>query len=142
MVLTKEMTARAAFAATALQNAGQIATHSNAYSVRQGTSLSFIQHVGSISRTAIKFDTGNTFLGSTPIAITFTYRRVGNPTGVIRTGIRKASDNSFIPIAEWPTEYTTPGTNGIYTVTVEGSNTYSIVANDKYSISDLLMSFN
>jgi hypothetical protein len=75
MVLTNnEMRARAAFAATAFQSAGQTVTHSNAYSVSQGTSLSFIQHVGSINRTAIKFDTGNTFLGSTPIAITLSFR--------------------------------------------------------------------
>jgi hypothetical protein len=104
--------------------------------VPQGTSLSFIQHVGSINRTALKFDTGNTFLGSTPIAITFSFRKVGNPTGVIRTGIRKASDDSFISIAEWPAEYTRPlaSANGIYTVTAEGYNAYSVAANDKYSI--------
>jgi hypothetical protein len=115
---------------------GQIATHPIAYSVSQGTSLSFIQHVGSISRTAIKFDTGNTFLGSTPIAIIFSFRKVGNPTGVIRTGIRKASDDSFISIAEWPAEYAKPlaSANGIYTVTAEGHNAYSVVAGDKFSI--------
>ena len=58
-------------------------------------------------------------------------RKVGNPTGVIKTCIRKASDDSFIPIGA---EYTRPGSaNNINTVTVEGSNTYSIVANDKFS---------
>jgi hypothetical protein len=89
----------------------------------------------SISRTAIKFDTGNTFLGSVPLSITFSFRKVGNPIGPIKTGIRKASDDSFIPIAEWPAEYIKPGSaNGVYTVTVEGVNTYAVVANDKYSI--------
>jgi hypothetical protein len=120
-----------------LEGGGQIATHSNAYSVPQGTSLSFIQHVGSISRTAIKFDTGNTSLGSIPLSITFSFRRVGNPTGVIKTGIRKASDDSFVLIGEWPAEYIRPGSgsnNNINTVTVEGSNTYSVAANDKFSI--------
>jgi hypothetical protein len=135
LVLSKEMTARAAYAAEVLSGGGQIATHPIAYSVPHGAGLSFIQHIGSINRTGIKFDTGNTFLGSTPIAITFSFRRVGNPTGIIRTGIRKASDDSFIPIADWPAEYTRPGpTNGVYTVTVEGSNTYSVAANDKFSI--------
>jgi hypothetical protein len=87
----------------------------------------------------VKFDTGNTFLGSSPVAITFSFRRIGNPAGAIKTGIRKASDDSFIPIAEWPAEYTTPGIGpnaNLYTVTVEGggANSYSIVANDKLSI--------
>jgi hypothetical protein len=136
MVLSREITARAAYAAAVLEGGGQVATHPISYNVSQGTSLSFIQHIGTISRTAIKFDTGNTFIGSIPIAITFSFRRVGNPTGVIRTGIRKASDDSFIPISEWPVEYTKPlsTNNNIYTVTAEGSNTYSIVANDKFSI--------
>jgi hypothetical protein len=131
----KEMSTRAAYAAAVLQGGGQIATHPIAYSVSQGTSLSFIQHIGTISRTAVKFDTGNTYLGSIPIAITFSYRRIGNPTGVIRTGIRKASDDSFIPIADWPAEYINPGShNGVYTVTAAGDNTYALVANDKFSI--------
>jgi hypothetical protein len=135
MVLSREITARAAYAAAVLEGGGQVATHPISYNVSQGTSLSFIQHIGTISRTAIKFDTGNTSLGSTPIGITFSFRRVGNPTGVIKTGIRKASDDSFIPIADWLAEYTRPGSaNNINTVTVEGSNTYSIVANDKFSI--------
>jgi hypothetical protein len=54
---------------------------------------------------------------------------------VIRTGIRKASDDSFIPVAEWPADYSKPvGANSVYTVTAEGINNYSIVANDKFSI--------
>jgi hypothetical protein len=135
MVLSREITARAAYAAAVLEGGGQVATHPISYNVSQGTSLSFIQHIGTISRTAIKFDTGNTSLGSTPIGITFSFRRVGNPTGPIKTGIRKASDDSFILLSEWPAEYTRPGiSNGVYTVTVEGSNTYSVVANDKFSI--------
>jgi hypothetical protein len=57
MVLSKqEMTARAAFAAAVLQGGGPMATYPIAYSVSQGTSLSFIQHVGSINRSSIKFD--------------------------------------------------------------------------------------
>jgi hypothetical protein len=50
------MTARAAFAAAVLQGGGPMATYPIAYSVSQGTSLSFIQHVGSINRSSIKFD--------------------------------------------------------------------------------------
>ena len=135
MVLSKqEMTMRAAFAWSRTSGGGQIATHPIAYSVSQGAGLSFIQS-GFISRTAVKFDTGNTFLGSTPIAITFSFRKIGTPTGVILTGIRKASDDSFIPIADWPAEYIRPGShNGVYTVTEEGYNAYSIAANDKFSI--------
>lgn len=47
--------AKAAFAAAVLSSAGQTATHSNAYSVPQGTSPSFIQHIGTISRTAVRY---------------------------------------------------------------------------------------
>jgi hypothetical protein len=114
-----------------------VSTFSNAYNIAQGTSLTFIQHIGTISRTAVKFDTGNAFLGSRPQAITFSYRRIGNPTGVIKTGIRKASDDSFIPISEWPAEYTAPGfgnNSNLYTVRAEGGNSYAMVANDKISI--------
>lgn len=116
---------------------GPLFTFPNAYNIAQGTSLSFIQHIGTISRTAVKFDTANTFLGSRPQSITFAYRRIGNLTGVIKTGIRKASDDTFIPIAEWPAEYTTPGIGpnaNLYIVTAEGGNSYAMVANDKYSI--------
>jgi hypothetical protein len=137
MAYSQEQVSIAAFAAAVVQGGGPIATHYNAYSVSEGTGLSFIQYVGMINRTAVKFDTGNAFLGSIPIAITFSFRKVGNPTGVIRTRIRKASDDSFIPIADWPAEYDRPGSgsnNNIYTVTAEGYNAYSIVANDKFSI--------
>jgi hypothetical protein len=135
MVLSREITARAAFAAAVLQGGGQVATHPIAYSVPQGTSLLFIQHIGTISRTAVKFDSGNTFIGSSPQSIRFSFRRIGNPQGVIRTGIRKASDDSFILIAEWPATFSEPGpANSLYTVTAEGNNTYSVVVNDKFSI--------
>jgi hypothetical protein len=67
------MTSAAAFAAAVLTPPGQTATFPNAYSVAQGASSSFIQHIGSISRTAVKFDAGNTSLGSIPIAITFSF---------------------------------------------------------------------
>jgi hypothetical protein len=124
----------AAFAYYALQHPGNLVTFPNAYSVVLPSAPTYIQHIETISRTAVKFDTGNTYLSSFPLAITFTFRKIGNPLGVIRTGIRKASDDSFILIAEWPAEFSKHNANGIYTVTAEGTNTYSIVANDKYSI--------
>jgi hypothetical protein len=124
----------AAFGAFSTIPVGQLVSFPNAYSVALPSSPTFIQHVGTISRTAVKFDTGNTFLGSKPVAITFAFRKIGNPLGVIRTGIRKASDDSFILIAEWPAEFSKHNANGIYTVTAEGGNTYAIVANDKLSI--------
>jgi hypothetical protein len=105
--------------------AGQTVTKPNAYSVALPASPTFIQHIGTISRTAVKFDTGNTFLNTTPIAITFSFRKIGEPTGVIKMGIRKASDDSFILIAEAPAEFSR-NKNGIYTVTVGGNNTYSM----------------
>jgi hypothetical protein len=134
MVVSEKMRAAAAAAAMQTQSHGQVATFPNAYSVALPASPTYIQHIGTISRTGVKFDTGNTFLGSTPVAITFTFRKIGNPLGAIRTGIRKASDDSFILVSEFPAEYTKPGTNGVYTVTAEGSSTYAIVANDKFSI--------
>jgi hypothetical protein len=48
--------------------AGQIASFPNAYSVSLPSNPKYIQHVGTINRTTVKFDTGNTFLGSTPVA--------------------------------------------------------------------------
>jgi hypothetical protein len=77
-MVSQTMADKLAYAAAVVKGVGQVATHYDAYSVPQGTSLSFIQHVGSINRSAIKFDTGNTFLGSILIGITFSFRRVGN----------------------------------------------------------------
>jgi flagellin-like hook-associated protein FlgL len=129
-----KMSHRVAFAALAKDPSGQVVKFPSAYSAALPSNPTFIQHVGTISRTTVKFDTGNTFLGSKPVAITFAFRKIGNPLGVIRTGIRKASDDSFILIAEWPAEFSKHNANGIYTVTAEGGNTYAIVANDKFSI--------
>lgn len=70
---------RQAAAAFSTITPGQVVTQPNVYSVALPSSSTYIQHIGAINRTSIKFDSGNTFLGTTPIAITFTFRRIGTP---------------------------------------------------------------
>lgn len=63
----------------------------------------FHRVIGTINRTSIRFDTGNTAIGSNPVGITFRWRKVGTPTGNIAVGIRKASDDSIAAtLAQWP----------------------------------------
>jgi CCR4-NOT transcriptional regulation complex NOT5 subunit len=129
-----KMSHRTAFAALSKDATGVI-TNPTPYDIPLGTSNTFIQHIGTISRTAVKFDTGNTSIGSKPVGITFRWRKVGTPTGNIIVVIRKASDDTIAAtLAQWPVDDTRPATD-VRTAVVQGTNTtYSVVANDKISI--------
>lgn len=122
-----------AWAAIRTITPGQGYTFQNAYDVEAGASPLFINYNG-IGRTVVKFDTAGSGLGKIPHAIILAYKVYGKPTGAIRMGIRKASDDSFQLIAEWPIEDTIREANGIHVVTIQGHNDYAMVANDKVSI--------
>jgi hypothetical protein len=87
-----------------------------------------------ISRMGVKINTGHTDLGTNPIEVTFKYRTYGAASGLIRVGIRKALDDSFLLIAEHPIDFN-PATIGVQqTALIIGANPYSIVAGDLISI--------
>lgn len=65
----------------------------------QGRHRFFINYTGGTGRTAVKFDTGSSGLGTIPYAVILEYKTCGKPTGVITFGIRKAADDSFQLIA-------------------------------------------
>jgi hypothetical protein len=118
---------------------GQTVTFPVAYDVSLGTAPSFVKF-DTVSRYCVKFDTGGAGLGSSPVAITFKWRKYGNPSlisGNISVGIRKASGDTFSLIAEYPVgDYNTSVASDptIRTAVVGGSNSYVMVANDKVSI--------
>ena len=102
------------------------------FNVSPGTSPTFVAFSGIVSRLAVKFDTSGVGLGTIPYKITIPYRRIGNPTGNISVGIRKAVGDTFTLIAEWPIVELRH--SGIITINVQGGNDYQMVANDKLSI--------
>ena len=124
-----------AYAAASLSAGGTIYIHVTAYEVQPDLSPVFINYTAGIGRTVVRFDTGSSGIGKIPNTVVLAYKTYGRPTGIIRMGIRKASDDSFILIAEWPIEIpaTTAG-KAYHTVTIEGHNAYVMVANDKISI--------
>ena len=114
------------------------------YDVSLGTSPDQIAFSGTVSRLVVKFDTAGAGLDSIPYKITIPYKRVGNPQGTLSVGIRKASDDSFVPIAEWPiaqdaklvfvTEPAAPVVPAWINIRVQGNQTYQMAANDKISL--------
>lgn len=72
------------------------------YNVSPGASPTFIAFSGSVSRLTIQHNTGGIGIGDIPFRVTVPYRRIGNPPFELRVGIRKAIDDSFTLIAEWP----------------------------------------
>jgi hypothetical protein len=136
MVLSpSEKKAATAFAAASLSAGGTINTHVNIYDVQPGQSPVFINYTAGIGRTVVKFDTGGTGIGKIPYAVVLAYNVFGRPTGVIRMGIRKASDDlSFVLIAEHPIDDFIDEPSGLHVVTIQGYSDYAMVANDKISI--------
>lgn len=110
-------------------------TEPTVYVVAKPTSPTFIQLTGVVNRAAVRFDTGNTSIGSKPIEFTFYWKKISIATsGNIAIVIRKASDDTIAAtLAEWPVpqEQTV---NELNTATVGGVNNYAIVANDLLSI--------
>jgi hypothetical protein len=102
---------RMAYAAALQDNINNPPTHTATrvkhYNVPSGTTPEAITFTGTTSRLVVKYDTARVGLGSGPLRITLNYRMLGRPTGVLSIGIRKASDDSFIPLAGGPID--TPG---------------------------------
>ena len=113
------------------------------YNVPSGTNPSTIPFSGTTSRLVVKFDTAGVGIGTLPYKIKIPYKRVGNPSGTLRVGIRKAAGDTFQLIAEYHivavgTTWITTG-GGPYTpvwnnITIEAANEYQMVANDKLSL--------
>ena len=103
------------------------------YNVLPGAAPTFVPFSGTTSRLAVQFNTAGVGLGTIPYSITIPYRRIGNPTGNISVGIRKAAGDTFTLIGQWPTNGFIKSTP-IITINVEGANDYAMLANDKISI--------
>ena len=135
---------RAAIAAAivwdAAQNPGPTITEPTVYDVAKPiyppTHPTFIQFTGGINRAAIRFDTGNAYIGTKPVEFTFYWRKLTLATeGKIIVCIRKASDDTIAAtLAEWPVEGPTWQVNELRTAIVGGVNNYAIVANELISI--------
>ncbi len=78
------------------------------YEVAVGTSPNHVQHNGGIGRTAVRFETGASGLGSSVKSVWIRFRKYGLQTGNITINIRKASDDSVaatigtFPIESFP----------------------------------------
>jgi hypothetical protein len=129
----KNSSRMAAIAAASTVTPTALVTHPTIYNVAPGSAPSWIAF-NTLSRMAVKIDTGNTNLGTNPIEVKFNFRTYGVASGLIRVGIRKASDDSFLLIAEHPIEFNQALIGVPQTATIRGANPYSLVANDKVSI--------
>ncbi|MPZ07278.1 MAG: hypothetical protein GEU26_12830 [Nitrososphaeraceae archaeon] len=124
----------------AMQNPGPSISEPTVYDVAKPvyppTNPTFIQLTGGVNRAALRFDTGNTSIGSKPIEFIFYWKKISIATsGNIVVCIRKASDDTIAAtLAEWPVEGATQQVNELRTATVGGVNNYAIVANDLLSI--------
>lgn len=107
------------------------------YDVSVGTAPTFVPFSGTTERLSILFSAGGSGIDSSPYKIQISYRRIGNPTGNLSMGIRKANDD-FVLLMEHPLDE--PKSEGIITVTLDNgyhtgfANMYQMQANDKVSI--------
>ena len=146
MKVTNAMKEAAAVMAEEIRNpTTHIVQRQAHYSVPLGASPGSIVFNGTTSRLAVKFDSGSAGIGSIPYKIDIPYKRVGNPNGTLKVGIRKAAGDTFQLIAEWPIEklgqpwITTGGGGGpnaiqFIHISVQGGNEYAMLANDKISL--------
>jgi len=102
------------------------------YNVAPGSSPTFIAYSGTDSRLAVQHNTEGVGIGNIPFSVTFSYRRIGNPEGVISIGIRKAAGDTFTLLAQHPVSE--PKNTGLITASIQGFSTYEMVANDKISL--------
>jgi hypothetical protein len=136
--LDRGRAAAAAIVADSIQNPPtHIVTHPTIYNVGLGSAPSWIAF-NTISRMGVKINTGHTEgLGSNPIEVSFRFKTYGAATaasGVIRVGVRKIADDSFMLIAEHPVEFN-PALIGVQqSAIIRGQNPYSLVAGDHVSI--------
>jgi hypothetical protein len=113
-------------------------TRASHYNVSPGASPTFVPFTGTTSRLDVQFNTAGVGIGTSPYKVEIPYRRIGNPTGNISVGIRKATGDTFQLIAEWPVSE--PKSSGIITIEVgqgfrtQITNIYQMVASDKVSI--------
>ena len=144
MVLSSSSSSRRAEASAivwdAAQNPGQTISEPTVYDVAKPvyppTHPTFIQFTGGVNRAGIRFDTGNTSIGTKPVEFTFYWRKLTLATsGNIVVCIRKASDDSIAAIlAEVACEGPTYAVNELRTGIAIGVNPYTIVTNDFLSI--------
>lgn len=107
------------------------------YDVPIGTAPTFVPFSGTTERLSILFSAGGPGIDTSPYKIQISYKRIGNPTGNLSFGIRKANDD-FVLLMEHP--ISEPKNDGIITVTLDNgyhtgfANMYQMQANDKVSV--------
>ena len=79
-----------------------IVTRAANYNVTPGTAPTFVSFTGTTSRFTVQHNTGGVGIGNIPYKITFSYRRVGNPSGMLKIGLRKQAGDAFQLISEYP----------------------------------------
>ncbi|SRR5829696_2862032 len=104
------------------------------YSVPLGTAPGSISFSTTLTRLVVKFDTGSSGLATMPAKITIPYKKIGNPTGFLRVGIRKSAGDTFQLMQEWPINGDYTVKQGWINVDVRGANEYQMLANDKVSL--------
>jgi hypothetical protein len=109
-------------------------THPIIYNVGLGSAAPNWIAFNTINRMGVKINTGHTDLGTNPIEVSFKYRTYGAASGLIKVGIRKALDDSFLLVAEHPVEFNQALIGIQQTATIIGQNPYSLVAGDLISI--------
>lgn len=116
--------------ATALP-AGGSGTQNTRYDLAQSAS-GHLEFDGSISRRAVRFDTGASGIGEAVTEVTVRFRKYGSPSGTATVGVRKNSDGTLVTLGTF-----TPGSFGSgeqEAVITDLSNTYNMVANDRVSV--------
>jgi hypothetical protein len=109
-----------------------IQTRVSNYIVAPDSSKAFVPFSGTTSRFTVQHNTAGVGIGNIPFHVTFSYRRIGSPEGVLSIGIRKALDDSFQLLAEHPV--IEPKSTGLIMTSIEGFNSYEMLANDKISL--------
>ena len=80
----------------------------------------------------MKFNTGHTGIGTNPIEVSFKYKTYGAPNGLVKVGVRKIADDSFVLIAEHPISFNAAHIGQELNARVIGSMPYSLVAGDNF----------
>jgi hypothetical protein len=122
------------------QNQGPHASisHPTIYNVAKAeyppTAPTFMQLTGSVSRVGLRADAGNAIIGEKFYEIVFYWRKLTHaPSGNLSIGIRKASDDSFVFVAQHPIPIEQQ-TSTVAKALVTGASTYNPVLNDVISI--------
>ena len=119
--------AKAAAAILSGQYDDGLTTHYNVAS-----NANYLQFNG-IGRVGVRFDASASGLGSSVKSVTCILRKYGLPTGNITVGIRKASDDSLVPIRTFPIE-SLPSTSDMSVAFRLRTNDYNMVQNDLVTV--------